>query len=64
MIAPALSTDLIDINEVQRSTGMKRTFIYDKIKKGEFPKQKQLGTRTVRWVRGEVEAWKAQYLET
>ncbi|EHX6484981.1 AlpA family phage regulatory protein, partial [Salmonella enterica] len=28
----------------------------------EFPKPKKLGSRTSRWVRGEVEEWKKQFL--
>lgn len=55
-------TDLIPIKEVERSVGLKKTCIYDRVSKGEFPKPRKLGTKTSRWVRGEVEAWKQQFL--
>lgn len=55
-------TDMITIKEVERSVGHKKSFIYDRISKGEFPPPKKLGTRTSRWIRGEVEEWKKQFL--
>ena len=33
--------------EVLQITGMSKTFIYDRINDGTFPKQIQLGSRTV-----------------
>jgi prophage regulatory protein len=53
---------MIPLKEVERSVGHKKTFIYDRISKGEFPAPKKLGTRTSRWLRGEVEAWKKQFI--
>ena len=40
-------------------TGMGKTFIYDRMKDGTFPKQKQiqLGSRTVVWDKQEVIKW-------
>ncbi|MBT9431648.1 AlpA family phage regulatory protein [Candidatus Sodalis endolongispinus] len=61
MIPPILDTDLITLKEVVRSVGLKKSWIYDKISKGEFPRPKKLGTSS-RWLRGEVEAWKKQFL--
>ncbi|MGG2142194.1 helix-turn-helix transcriptional regulator [Symbiopectobacterium sp. RP] len=62
-MTPIISdTDLITIKEVERSVGLKKSCIYLHISNGKFPKQKKLGTRTVRWVRGEIEAWKKQFL--
>ena len=40
--------------EVLQITGMSKTFIYDRINDGTFPKQIQLGSRTVVWNEQEV----------
>ena len=59
-MTPAISdTDLINIKEVERSVGLKKSSIYERIGNNEFQK---LGSRTSRWVRGEVEEWKKQFL--
>ena len=50
-------TDLIPIREVIQSVGLKKSAIYDRCKRGEFPRPRKLGAAS-RWVRGEVEAWK------
>ncbi|CAJ0996743.1 helix-turn-helix transcriptional regulator [Sodalis praecaptivus] len=57
-----LDTDFINIKEVENSVGLKKSCIYDKISRGAFPKPRKLGTTTARWIRGEVEEWKKQYL--
>ena len=43
--------------EVLEMTGMGKTFIYDRMKEGTFPKQIQLGSRTVVWNEQEVIKW-------
>ena len=43
--------------EVLQITGMGKTFIYDRINDGTFPKQIQLGSRTVVWNEQEVTKW-------
>ncbi|BEM41613.1 hypothetical protein SME13J_02320 [Serratia marcescens] len=55
-----LDTDLISIKEVERATGFKKSYIYQKIKDGDFPRPKKLGASS-RWVRGDVEVWKKQF---
>ena len=35
------------ISEVLQMTGLGKTFIYDRMRDGTFPKQIQLGSRTV-----------------
>lgn len=62
-MTPVISdTDLINIKEVERSVGLKKSSIYERISNNEFPKPKKLESRTSRWVRGEVEEWKKQFL--
>ena len=43
--------------EVMARTGLGRSTIYDKIKKGEFPPPINLGLRAVGWIAGEVIDW-------
>lgn len=47
---------LIPLSEVTRLTGLKRTAIYERIARGDFPPVVKLGT-TSRWLLSEVEAW-------
>ena len=43
--------------EVLEMTGIGKTFIYDRMKDGTFPKQIQLGSRSVVWNEQEVIKW-------
>ncbi|MEY6764105.1 helix-turn-helix transcriptional regulator [Kluyvera ascorbata] len=63
MIYAALPTDLLTIKEVEKTTGIKKSNIYLQISQGVFPKQVKLGSRTSRWVRIEVEAWKQEWIK-
>jgi len=45
------------ISEVLQMKGMGKTFIYDHMRDGTFPKQIQLGSRTVVWNEQEVTKW-------
>ena len=47
------------ISEVPEMTGMGKTFIYDRMRDGTFPKQIQLGHRKVVWNEQEVAKWMA-----
>lgn len=49
--------EFIDIKEVRRISGFGTTKIYELANTGKFPKQVSLGTRTVRWIRSEVQQW-------
>lgn len=48
---------LIKRPEVQRLTGLSRTGIYDRVRRGEFPAPVSLGGSAVAWVESEVSAW-------
>ena len=43
--------------QVLEMTGMSKTYIYARIKDGTFPKQIQLGSRSVVWSEQEVTKW-------
>lgn len=48
---------LIKRPEVQRITGLSRTGIYDRVRRGEFPAPVSLGGSAVAWVQAEVNTW-------
>ena len=48
---------LIRLPAVKAQTGIARTQIYAGIAAGTFPKPVRLGTRTVAWLQGEINAW-------
>ncbi len=48
--------------EVEAFTGKSKTWIYEQIKAGNFPKAARLGGRSVAWLQSELEAWKEQRL--
>lgn len=43
--------------QVQEITGLSRSSIYEKMKKGNFPKAIKLGERAVGWIEAEVLDW-------
>lgn len=47
---------LITINEVEFITGFKSSYIYAKIKEGEFPQPVKIGNAS-RWRESEVQQW-------
>lgn len=42
---------------VKHATGLCRSTIYEKIKRGEFPAPVSLGPRAVAWLSDEISAW-------
>jgi prophage regulatory protein len=51
------ASDLIRIKEVMSMTGLSKSSIYTYKNKGEFPNPIQLSSRSVAWVRVDVEQW-------
>jgi len=51
------ASDLIRIKEVMSMTGLSKSSIYTYKNKGEFPIPIQLSSRSVAWVRVDVEQW-------
>ena len=45
--------------ELLRTTRLSYTTIYRMMKRGEFPRQVQIGSRAVGWLRHEVDEWLA-----
>ena len=44
-------------------TGMSKTYIYARMKDGTFPKQIQLGSRSVVWLESAVMDWMQQQMK-
>jgi prophage regulatory protein len=49
--------DLIRIKEVMQMTSLSKSSIYVQRNNGDFPRPIQLSSRSVAWVRSDVEAW-------
>jgi prophage regulatory protein len=43
--------------EVEERTGLKRSTIYDHVKRGTFPRPIHLGPKVIGWIESEVDAW-------
>jgi len=54
-----MSKKIIRLPEVKNTTGLSRSTIYLYMSKGIFPKSISLGTRTIGWLKSDVE----RYLE-
>lgn len=52
--------DLLTMKEVEKLVTLKKSTIYEMIKRKEFPSQHKIGVRAARWLRGEINEWKQQ----
>ena len=52
-----MTNNILRLPVVKTKTGQSRSTIYDKMKRGGFPKPVKIGERAVGWVEAEVEAW-------
>jgi prophage regulatory protein len=53
---------LIRLPQVKAMVGLGRSSIYDRIKKGEFPKPIKVG-RVSGWIEAEVEVWISEQIQ-
>lgn len=51
---------LLRASDVMDRTAFSRTHLYSLIRKGEFPKPRNLGSNCSRWLESEVDAWIAE----
>jgi prophage regulatory protein len=51
---------ILRLPEVERQTGLKKSTIYELIKRKEFPKQISLGLRACGWLTSEINQWKQE----
>ena len=52
-----MAQDILRRDAVERLTGLRRSTLYAKIAKSEFPRPIKLGERAVGWLESEVRAW-------
>lgn len=55
-----MNNKVLRLPEVIRKTGLSRSWLYEHIKMGEFPKQIKLGIRAVGWHEEQIDPWIAQ----
>ena len=48
---------ILRLPRVQEKTGLSRSSIYEKLSKNEFPRQFQLGARSIGFVESEIDKW-------
>jgi prophage regulatory protein len=51
---------LLRLGDVQHRVGLRRSAIYNLIRRGDFPPPIRLGSRCSAWVRVEVDRWIAE----
>ena len=51
------TTRLLRRRQVEAATGFRRSTIYERMARGQFPRQIRLGARSVAWVASEIEDW-------
>lgn len=52
-----MSEKLIRFAEVERRTGFSRAWLYKLINRGEFPRPRRTGARSVSFLESEINAW-------
>ena len=57
MLKKVSAPRFLQLQEVLQMTGMGKTFIFDRMNDGTFPKQIQLGGKSVVWNEQEVIKW-------
>ncbi len=48
---------LLRIEDVMERVTLRKTAIYNRIREGTFPKPRDLGGRTVRWLAQDIDNW-------
>jgi prophage regulatory protein len=48
---------LIRLKTLTEKVGLEKSAIYDRIAKGQFPKQISLGGRSVAWLESDIDNW-------
>ena len=51
------------LKQVKTMTGMSRSWIYDAIRRGDFPAPIPLGVRAVAWDSADVAAWQERRIQ-
>lgn len=59
---PRAERRIYRLRQVMDATGFSRAWIYELMKRGDFPQAHKIGTRAVGWDSRQVEAWVAAQL--
>lgn len=54
---------IIRLPQVCSRTGLSRSTIYEHISRGQFPKQINLGPKSVGWLENDIERWIGERIE-
>lgn len=54
-----MSNSILRLPTVKQRCGLSRTSIYNAIQRGEFPRQVELGMRSVGWLESDINEWVA-----
>lgn len=52
-----MNDSLIRLPRVEAKTGLKKSMVYDLMRKNEFPKSIKIGERAVAWIESEIDQW-------
>lgn len=63
MVISSPPVRILRLNEVLERTGLRRSTLYDQIRKGTFPPQISLGARSVGWVEQDIVRWITSCME-
>ena len=58
--AKLASDRLLRLPEVERLTGLRRSAVYEKMRRGIFPRSVKTGQRTAAWPKSAVQSWIAE----
>ncbi|MNY12296.1 Prophage CP4-57 regulatory protein (AlpA) [compost metagenome] len=61
--AKRTSDRLLRLPEVERLTGLRRSTIYEQMRKGIFPRSVKAGQRTAAWPESAVQSWIAERMD-
>jgi prophage regulatory protein len=51
------TAQLLRRRQVETLTGFRRSTIYERMARGQFPRPIRLGPRTVAWIASEIDGW-------
>ena len=57
---PVKADRIFRMKDLPKKVGIQKSLIYEKIKKGEFPKAVKLGARARGWRESELDIWVAK----
>lgn len=58
-----MNNKLLRINELAAILGVSRTTVYRWSERSDFPKKKQIGPNSVRWLQSDVENWIQEFYQ-